>query len=33
MFEKGIAQGAGTLEWYFPQKQLGRIVKRLTRKN
>jgi len=32
MFEKGIAQGAGTLEWYFPQKQLRRIVNRISRK-
>jgi CHAD domain-containing protein/phosphohistidine phosphatase SixA len=31
-FEKGIAEGCGTLEWYFPQKQLERIVKRITRR-
>ena len=32
-FEKGVTEGHGTLEWYFPQKQLGRIVKRITQKN
>jgi phosphohistidine phosphatase SixA len=32
VFENGIAEGRGALEWYFPQKQLGRIVKRITEK-
>jgi phosphohistidine phosphatase SixA len=31
-FEKGIAANKGTLEWYYSQKQLRRIVNRITRK-
>jgi CHAD domain-containing protein/phosphohistidine phosphatase SixA len=31
-FEKEIAVGKGTLEWYYPQKKLRRIVNRNTRK-
>lgn len=31
-FENGIASGKGTLEWYYPQKKLRRIVNRITRR-